>query len=169
LLAQLEPLVSRRCALVNPPHKPRARWLEPILLANIVHRGGFGPNRVRHARFEGLVQTPQKERPAPLQAGGRRPAVPAENILQFLPDAVVPSPEELQSYWRRVASEALVHLGRRPLKLVRHFEGTTYYHKGPLPPVPRAVHQLRMRKRDGSIGVRLWVDDLAACSPRARG
>jgi hypothetical protein len=29
----------------------------------------------------------------------------------------------------------LAHLARRPLKLVRHFAGTTYYHKAPLPPV----------------------------------
>ena len=39
-----------------------------------------------------------------------------------------------------------MYLGRRPLKLVRHSHHTTFYHKGPLPPVPDAVHQLRIEK-----------------------
>ena len=86
--------------------------------------------------------------------------MPPENILQLLPDAVVPSKEELAVYWRKVAGRALKHLGRRPLKLVLHRHGTTYFHMGPLPPVPASVHQLRIRKREGGEGVRLWVDDL---------
>ena len=86
--------------------------------------------------------------------------MPRENILQLLPDAVVPSKEELAAYWRKVAKRALPYLANRPLKLVRHTRGTTFYHKGPLPPVPDAVHQLRIEKREGGEGVRLWVDDL---------
>jgi bifunctional non-homologous end joining protein LigD len=54
----------------------------------------------------------------------------------------------------------LEHLGRRPLKLVRNVNGTIFYHEGPLPPVPRSVHQLKVYKREGGEGVRLWVDDL---------
>jgi DNA primase len=80
--------------------------------------------------------------------------------LQLLPDAVVPSKEALADYWTKVAPRALKHLGRRPLKLVRHTKGTTFYHMGPLPPIPAAVHQLRIEKRGGGQGVRLWVDDL---------
>jgi bifunctional non-homologous end joining protein LigD len=49
----------------------------------------------------------------------------------------------------------------RPLKLVRHTRGTIFYHKGPLPPIPDAVHQLRIEKREGGEGVRVWVDSLA--------
>jgi bifunctional non-homologous end joining protein LigD len=87
--------------------------------------------------------------------------VPRENILQLLPDAVVPNKEDLAAYWRKVASRALPYLANRPLKLVRHSRSTTFYHKGRLPPVPDAVHQLRIKKREGGEGVRLWVDDLA--------
>jgi bifunctional non-homologous end joining protein LigD len=87
--------------------------------------------------------------------------VPAENILQLLPDAIVPSKEALAEYWTKVATRALKHLGRRPLKLVRHTKGTTFYHMGPLPPIPAAVHQLRIEKRGGGEGIRLWVDDVA--------
>ncbi len=73
----------------------------------------------------------------------------------------MPSKEELAAYWTRVADRALHFLGGRPLKLVRHLHGTTFYHKGPLPPIPPEVHQLRIEKREGGEGVRLWVDDLA--------
>jgi bifunctional non-homologous end joining protein LigD len=60
-----------------------------------------------------------------------------------------------------VAKSALVHLARRPLKLVRHTHGLTFYHKGPLPPIADAVHQLRIEKREGGEGVRVWVDSVA--------
>ena len=86
--------------------------------------------------------------------------MPRENILQLLPDAVAPPEEELAAYWSKVWKRALAHLGRRPLKLVRHVRGTTFYHKGKLPPVPDAVHMLTIEKREGGEGTRLWVDDL---------
>ena len=85
--------------------------------------------------------------------------VPKENVLQLLPDAVVPSKEELARYWNTVAPEALKYIARRPLKLVRHSHDTTFYHMGPLPPLPPSVHQLRIAKRAGGIGTRVWVDD----------
>ena len=86
--------------------------------------------------------------------------MPRENILQLLPDAVAPSKEELAAYWKKVWERALAHLGRRPLKLVRHVNGTTFYHMGKLPPVPDTVHNLTIEKREGGEGTRLWVDDL---------
>jgi bifunctional non-homologous end joining protein LigD len=86
--------------------------------------------------------------------------VPRENILQLLPDAVPPSKDEVAAYWRKVWKRALEHLGRRPLKLVRHVRGTIFYHMGKLPPVPAAVHRLTIEKREGGEGTRLWVDDL---------
>jgi len=78
----------------------------------------------------------------------------------LLPDAVAPSKDELIRYWRKVGSRALHFLGRRPLKLVRHTHGTTFYHKGKLPPIADSVHQFRIQKREGGEGVRVWVDDI---------
>ena len=49
---------------------------------------------------------------------------------------------------------------RRPLTLVRHVNGVTFFHEGPLPPVPAGVHELRIRKGGGEEGTRLWVDSL---------
>jgi bifunctional non-homologous end joining protein LigD len=86
--------------------------------------------------------------------------VPRENILQLLPDALAPSKDELAGYWQRAWNKALPHLGHRPLKLVRHVNGVTFYHKGRLPPVPKSVHQLKVQKREGGEGTRLWVDSL---------
>jgi bifunctional non-homologous end joining protein LigD len=73
----------------------------------------------------------------------------------------VPSCDALQLYWTTVGFQALKYLARRPLKLVRHVHGTTFYHRGPLPPVSASVHQLRLEKREGGEGTRLWVDDLS--------
>lgn len=72
---------------------------------------------------------------------------------------MAPSPEALQAYWR-VAKRALPHLARWPLTLVRHIDGLTFFHEGPLPPVPAAVHTLTIRKSGGEEGVRLWIDSL---------
>src|SRR6185312_11140256 len=87
-------------------------------------------------------------------------AVSSENVQRLVPDAVVPSREELTAYWKTVAKEALEYIGRRPLKLVRHVDGIMFFHQGRLPPVPDAVHQLRIETRAGGEGVRLWVDSL---------
>jgi len=85
------------------------------------------------------------------------------SLQQSLPaaSAAVPSKNELAAYWKTVATEALEHLARRPLTLVRHENGETFYHQSrPLPPIPAAVHQLRIKKREGGEGIRLWIDSL---------
>jgi bifunctional non-homologous end joining protein LigD len=46
------------------------------------------------------------------------------------------------------------------LKLVRHLHRTTFYHRGKLPPTAPHVHELRIEKREGGEGVRLWIDSV---------
>jgi bifunctional non-homologous end joining protein LigD len=87
--------------------------------------------------------------------------LPRENIMRELRGAVAPDRELLRRYWLAVGNQALKYLARRPLTLVRNVDGVTFYHIGPLPPIPKAVHYLKLKKRDGSEGVRVWVDDLA--------
>lgn len=84
----------------------------------------------------------------------------AENSASFR-KVPIPSKRRLRAYWRAVADPALQYLGNRLLNLVRPKNGGVDYHRGPLPPVPQAVHQLRIEKSDGTRGVRVWVDDLA--------
>ena len=68
-LAEIEPIMRRldELATDKPPlkmemDKPRARWVEPILKAHVVHRGGKPPRPVRHGIFEGWDETPEAQR-----------------------------------------------------------------------------------------------------------
>ncbi|MDK1386478.1 DNA ligase D [Sinorhizobium sp. 8-89] len=158
---RLDPLIIGKSPLSHPINKPKATWVEPQVYAEIDYGGVTDDGLLREPVFKGLREASRdaaKQRPT---AGLASVRVPQQNILQLLPDAVAPLKEELADYWTRVADRALHFLGGRPLKLVRHIHGTTFYHKGPLPPIPPEVHQLRIEKREGGEGVRLWVDDLA--------
>jgi bifunctional non-homologous end joining protein LigD len=73
------------------------------------------------------MSTPGR-RPSPGTTCRAQTGVPRENVLQLLADAVPPSKEELDAYWTKVWKRALPHLGRRPLKLVRHVRCPTFYH-----------------------------------------
>lgn len=163
---RLDPLIVRKSPLSHPIRKPKATWVRPEVLAEVEYGGINEGGILREAVFKGLrddLALPKVASPriAPAKLIKPKIGVPRENILQLLPDAVAPSKDELAAYWKRVWRKALPHLGHRPLKLVRHVHGTTFYHKGPLPEIPPAVHQLKVHKREGGIGTRLWVDDLA--------
>lgn len=165
LREKLDPLIRKQSPLSVPIKKPKATWVEPDVDAEIEYGALTDDGLFREAVFKGLrddLKPPLKSGRVG-SAGTRSQAVgvPRENILQLLPDAVAPSKEELISYWKRVWKRALPHLGHRPLKLVRHVHGTTFYHKGPLPKeISSAVHQLKIHKREGGVGTRLWVDSL---------
>src|SRR3954453_5933324 len=166
LRERLDPLIRSTSPLDLAVRKPKATWVEPHLEIEVEYGALTDDGLLREAVFKGFrddLKLPKLK--APRLAPSSRPAphvrVPRENILQLLPDAVVPSKQQLAAYWTRVWKKALPHLGHRPLKLVRHVHGTTFYHKGPLPKqIPRAVHQLRVEKREGGQGTRLWVDSL---------
>jgi bifunctional non-homologous end joining protein LigD len=168
LRERLDPFIRQTSPLSMPIKKPKATWVEPRLEAEIQYSAVTAEGLLREPVFRGIRDdlVPLSEpRAIHASASSMRPArsspaVPAENVLQLLPDAVVPSTDELARYWHSVTKRALKHLARRPLKLVRHVNSTTFYHKGPLPPVPEAVHQLKVQKREGGEGTRLWVDDL---------
>ena len=166
LRERLDPFVRKDAPLSEPVKKPKATWVEPVIEAEVAYNTVTENNLLREAVFKGVRDDLESPAPpprrSPVRSEGRQPGtgVPPENILQLLPDAVPPSKEELAAYWRKVWKRALPHLGRRPLKLVRHVRSTTFYHMGRLPPVPEAVHRLTIEKREGGEGTRLWVDDL---------
>ena len=175
LREKLDSLILRTSPLSEPVKKPKATWVRPEVEAEIQFGGITDDGLLREAVFKGLREDLAEPKPAPKRTTATpaaRPSnesrrekphigVPRENILQLLPDAVVPTKDELLAYWRKVGRRALEHLGRRPLKLVRHTHSTTFYHKGPLPPnIPEAVHRLMIEKREGGEGTRLWVDSV---------
>jgi bifunctional non-homologous end joining protein LigD len=163
LRERLDPYIRKTSPLSVPIKKPKATWVEPVVEAEIEFSSLTADKLLRAPVFKGIRedllpkprQTTQRET---LERSASR--VPKENILQLLPEAVVPSKEELAAYWQKVAPEALAYIARRPLKLVRHTRGTTFYHKGRLPPAPEGVHEMKIQKREGGTGTRLWVEDL---------
>jgi bifunctional non-homologous end joining protein LigD len=162
LRERLDPYIRKTSPLSVPVKKPKATWVEPVVQAEIEYSALTADKLLRAPVFKGIRDDLAEEASARTQRQeieSRRVRVPRENILQLLPDAVVPAKEALARYWNSVATEALKYIARRPLKLVRHTHDTTFYHMGPLPPVPGSVHQLQIEKRAGGTGVRLWVDD----------
>ncbi|MBV8911646.1 MAG: DNA ligase D, partial [Acetobacteraceae bacterium] len=167
---RLDPFVTKQSPLSVPINKPKATWVQPVVEAEIEYAGVTDDGLLRAPVFKGLRDDLATARPARVPSPSVRVSrslpskgrggVPPENILQLLPDAVVPSKAELEAYWRKVGERALHYLGRRPLKLVRHTRGTTFYHRGKLPPRPPAVHELHIEKREGGEGVRVWVDSV---------
>jgi bifunctional non-homologous end joining protein LigD len=170
----LDPYIQTRSPLTTPVKKPKATWVQPVIDAEVAYSSLTDQGLVREAAFKGLRDdlVPSQRRPLRIAPARRTAAegdaVPKENILQLLPDAVAPSQAQLITYWRKVAKRALPHLGRRPLKLVRRVADTIFYHKGPLPPIPPSVHRLVVAKREGGEGVRVWVDDLAGLARSGR-
>ncbi len=165
LRERLDPLIRRTSPLDVKIKKPKATWVEPTVNAEVEYGALTDDGLLREAVFKGLrddLTLHNMKAPRLVPSAGRpKLGVPKENILQLLTEAVVLSKDELADYWKPVWKKALPHLGHRPLKLVRHVHGTTFYHKGPLPKdIPEAVHQLRIQKREGGQGARLWVDSL---------
>lgn len=166
LRERLDPLIRKTSPLSIAVKKPKATWVEPEVDAEVEYGALTDDRMLREGVFKGIRddrKLPRIKAPRIAPSRHRRPhiGVSKDNILQLLPDAVVPSKGELADYWKRVWKKALPHLGQRPLKLVRHVHGTTFYHKGKLPKnIPKAVHQLHVEKREGGQGTRLWIDDL---------
>jgi bifunctional non-homologous end joining protein LigD len=142
----LDPYIQNRSPLTTPVKKPKATWVQLVIDAEVAYSSLTDQGLAREAAFKGLrddLARPKRRalRIAPARRVARHgDAVPKENILQLLPDAVAPTAAQLDAYWQKVAKRALVHLGDRPLKLVRRVGDTIFYHKGPLPPIPRSVH-----------------------------
>lgn len=164
----LDPFVIDSSPLSEAVNKPKATWVDPAVQVEVQYGAITDKGLLRAAVFKGIRDDLAEPGPASKppahswhRAKGNEHGVPQENILQLLPDAVVPSKDELAAYWQKSAKRALEYLGGRPLKLVRHTHGITFYHKGPLPPIPESVHQLHIQKREGGEGVRVWVDDLS--------
>lgn len=164
----LDPYIRRQTPLSQPIVKPKATWVEPVVDAEVAYSSTTDAGLLREAVFKGLREdlaapaaSPSRIAAPRIVSSTQNKGVPPYNILQRLPEGVAPNEEELVTYWKKVEKQALEHLARRPLKLVRRVGHTIFYHKGPLPPIPDSVHQLKIEKREGGEGIRLWVDDYA--------
>ncbi len=164
LRERLDPLIRKTTPLSVPVKKPKATWVEPEVDAEIEYSAVTDDGLLRAAVFKALrddLAAPRVKAPSIIPARGHRKphiGVPREHsAASRLPSC----PQGGARRWAKVHGARSRHLGHRPLKLVRHVHGTTFYHKGPLPKdIPSSVHQLQMQKREGGEGTRLWVDSL---------
>jgi bifunctional non-homologous end joining protein LigD len=136
----------------RPEPEERQHWAKPILQAEVSFTAWTKSRHIRHGSFLGLRQ----DLAPPPQSVAR-----SSHVQRLLPEAVVPSTDELKAYWHKVGNEALKYLGQRPLTVVRHDRGQTFFHTGSFPSVAKSVHQLKIKKREGGTGTRLWVDGVA--------
>jgi bifunctional non-homologous end joining protein LigD len=177
----LDPFIQKASPLDVKVDKPKATWLKPVVEAEIDYSARTDEDLVRHGSFKGLrddlatveiprpsVRSANKRKDESEAPSGNRYAAP-ENMLQLLHGAVAPDADALEAYWRKVGPKALKYLGRRPLKLVRRVGSKIFYHKRKLPPIPEGVKTLKIEKREGGEGVRVWVDDVAGLVALARG
>jgi bifunctional non-homologous end joining protein LigD len=160
----------------SPLELSRVHWVRPELVVEVAFLAWTDEGLLRQVTYQGI----RDDKPAsevrrqahpgaqrrlntaqPPSAASTTWKISRENIQTLLPDAEVPSREELAAYWQRVGKRALEYIGRRPLTLVRRIGGKAYFHEGPLPPIPPTVHQLRFEKGEGGEGTRVWVDDVA--------
>src|SRR4051812_40845310 len=114
---RLDPLIRKTSPLSIAVKKPKATWVEPEVDAEIEFGALTDDGLLREAVFKGFrddLTLPRLKSPRLVPSSSHKPhvGVPRENILQLLPDAVVPSKDELAAYWTRVWKKALPHLGR---------------------------------------------------------
>jgi bifunctional non-homologous end joining protein LigD len=159
LWRRFQPLATPLMPLDVPPPRTsrfgsplvlsRVHWVQPKVVVEVTFLTWTAENLLRQVAYQGVREdklardvrrpsphtlAPAKLAPSVSTRRSRREkslSVPRENILQLLPDAVVPTHEQLVAYWTKVADQALPYIGNRPLKLVRHVRGTTFYHMGP--------------------------------------
>jgi bifunctional non-homologous end joining protein LigD len=156
LLDKLTPFVTKRPTVETYTVKTDATWLQPVCKARIVHRGGMNAIPVRRAAFEGLI--------AAKVASKAAAASVRENVMRELTDAVVPSKAKLTTHWRKYAKLALPHLANRPLTLVRHVDGITFFTKGNYRPFRRTFAKLKSPKRTARAGFGCLSTASLACS-----
>ena len=94
LRERLDPYIRKTSPLSIPVKKPKATWVEPAVLAEIEYSALTAEKRLRAPIFKGIRDDLMAPRRGPRRTELRkqRPGgVSPSNILQLLPDAVVPT------------------------------------------------------------------------------
>jgi bifunctional non-homologous end joining protein LigD len=150
LRERLDPLIRKDAPLSERVKKPKATWVEPVIEAEVAYSTMTEHQLLREAVFKGLHGDRQSP-PAPTP--GRRPS----RAESRRPQTGVRGRTFCSSCRRRAAFEggtrrmgeglrAGPYLGRRPLKLVRHVRGTTFYWEFV---IETALRLRRMLKAEG--------------------
>jgi bifunctional non-homologous end joining protein LigD len=114
----LDPYIRSTQPIDGKIDKPKATWVEPVIDAEIAFSSRTPNGLLREAVYKGVrddLAPPPTRRVSKRAEAKPHIGVLSANILQLLPDAVVPSKEELAADWKNVGRRALAHLGGRPL------------------------------------------------------
>ncbi len=175
LLGKLKPL-EREAATVDAPRAAvrGARWVEPVLVAEVAFAEVTGDGVLRHSSFVGLREDKAAgevvpEKPAPARGDARPFGIAITN-----PDRVI-FPEsgitkgQLADYYAAIAEPMLRWLAHRPVSLVRCPQGRAkhcFFQKHDAGSFGAEVHKAPIREKDGGEEAYLYVDDgagLLAC------
>jgi bifunctional non-homologous end joining protein LigD len=115
LREQPDPLIRKDSPLSEPVKKPKATWVEPVIIEAEVAYSTVTENALlREAVFKGVHEDQQspappaaRRRPSRAESSRGQSGVPRENILQLLPNAVPPSKEDSPRSGRRFGSGRL--------------------------------------------------------------
>jgi len=153
-----------------------ARFVDPVLVAEISFRGWTKDGVVRQASFKGLradkpARQIVREKAMPKAQAvklSKAESVEAEGIRITHPDRVVfpgqgVTKRDLIDYYRRIAGLILPHIADRPLSLVRCPQGREkecFFQKHASPGWPDELRKVRIREKSGADDY-LYVEDLA--------
>jgi bifunctional non-homologous end joining protein LigD len=184
LYETLNGLLIEKHSVANVPRDivRQARWVQPILVAEVEFVEITPDGSLRHPSFQGLredknakevvLEVPKR---AALTATSSLNSATGNEIAKALgvtlthpgkilyPETEV-TKSTLAAYYAAVAEKMLPHIVNRPLSLVRDTDGDltkTFFQKNKLPGMPKAIHDGELEKISGKESRILWVDDLA--------
>jgi bifunctional non-homologous end joining protein LigD len=178
LRPKLEALETPRSAFLRPPAGAQARgarWIKPVLVAEVAFTGWTSDGLVRQGSFKGLREdkAPEEvtvEEPAKPRRHGRAKAqapAPAPRLSNpdrvLWPDAGV-TKAQLAEYLESVSSRLLPQVARRPLALLRCPAGVgkpCFYQKHDAGMFPASVKRVKVREKKGGHAEYLYIEDEA--------
>ena len=153
----------------------QARFLDPVLVAEVAFRGWTRDGLVRQGSFKGLrgdkpAREIVREKPMPRAAAVKTSTESdeIEGVRVTHPDRALFASEgiskrELAHYYLKVADLMLPHIAGRPLALVRCPRGSDqkcFFQKHANPGWPDLFKKVRIREKSGSDDY-LYIDDAA--------
>ena len=172
LRRRLDKLRVDDAPFANPPRGAegrRAKWVEPVLVAEVSFTEWTRDGTLRHPAFEGLRVDKRagdvvREQEVPVEAATSRAArasagatiiagVTITHPDKMLFDDIRVTKRELCAYYEAIAPLMLPHLKDRPLSLVRCPEGTRgkcFYQKHAKDTIPSWVDRVKVQDSDGS-------------------
>jgi bifunctional non-homologous end joining protein LigD len=160
LAKKLQPLATKRPAVVNPPRGADARgvhWVKPELVAEVRFVEMTSEGLLRHPTFQGLrddkpAREVKLEIPAPAEHKKLTSRYPISNPDKVLYPELGLTKLQLLEYYELVSERMLPQVANRPLTLVRCPNGRDkhcFFQKHPGEGVPQGLRAISIREKEG--------------------